>query len=182
MPGLLLVTTNAAADPPESHPLRGMPATYEMWREERDLVRERLREAKRREEAAEDLGDSEAEARAEREVEAAEEALEEFRDRTTSRNTPMLVGGIVLTAAGGIGLGAGVFALTLFSQQQRTDGSGGTSTAAWVAWGVPTVGAIATGITFMTVGGPKRWRGADPVEPTVGVGVGPGSVAVSGTF
>ena len=179
---VLLVATPAAADPPDPDPraLRGMPATYEAWREERDVVRARVRDAERAVEAAEDRGDEAAEERAERELDAAKEAHAEFRDATTSRDAAMMVGGILLCTGGVASLALGTMVLVGDNNGARSIDDNGSSVASVVAWQVPTWVAIGTGAAFITVGSRKRWRGADPVEPTVGVG--PGTVSVRGTF
>jgi hypothetical protein len=179
-PALLLHAGTAAADPPERHALRGMPATYELWREERDLVRARVRDAELAEEAAERSGDEAAEERAERELEAAKDAFVEFRDRTTSRDGPMLAGGIALVVGGTASLALGGMFLFRGPQLEENGQHGGIPLSTLAAWIAPTAGALAFGSTFIAVGARKRWRGPDAVAPRVGIA--PGAVSISGRF
>ncbi|WP_438003658.1 hypothetical protein WME89_32985 [Sorangium sp. So ce321] len=168
----------ASAPPPAAPPVAGLPQGA-TWEETMAAYEATITALQRQARSAEARGSEEERRRVELEIEATERGFRDFEERTTERNSDvMMVSGLALAGLGGVALLGG---MVLVVAHRDDDGAQRRESQTLVlATAIGGVAGVAVGVPLYVIGKKRVRKDLEPSAPVAArLLVGPGAVAAS---
>ncbi|XXT15390.1 hypothetical protein WME94_34585 [Sorangium sp. So ce429] len=170
--------SSAAPPPPAAPPVAGLPPGA-TWEETMAAYEATITALQRQARSAGARGSEEERRRIELEIEATERGFRDFEERTTERNSDvMMVSGLALTGLGGVALLGGM--VLVVARRDDVGAQRRESQTLVLATAIGGVAGVAVGVPLYVIGKKRVRKDLEPSAPVAArLLVGPGAVAAS---
>ncbi|WP_437661420.1 hypothetical protein [Sorangium sp. So ce1182] len=168
----------ASAPPPAAPPVAGLPQGA-TWEETMAAYEATMTALQRQARSARARGSEEERRRVELEIEATERGFRDFEERTTERNSDvMMVSGLALAGLGGVALLGGM--VLVVAHRDDVGAQRRESQTLVLATAIGGVAGVAVGVPLYVIGKKRVRKDLEPSAPVAArLLVGPGAVAAS---